>query len=46
MPAATKNPARRLGMVLYRADKRLLSSFPRARRAAAYIHISGMKGKE
>ncbi|MFH0816811.1 MAG: class I SAM-dependent methyltransferase [Methanobacteriota archaeon] len=46
MPDALKSLARHLGMAVYRADRRVLNSSHLARRAAAYVHISAIKGKK
>ena len=46
MPVSLRPLARLFGMAIYRADSMLISSSSRARRAAAYVHISGTKGKE
>jgi len=46
MPGALKILSRRLAQTVYSADQHLMLSSSLARRAAAYIHISAIKGKK
>jgi SAM-dependent methyltransferase len=46
LPASLKPLARKMSLAIYAADRRLILSAPLARRAAAYVHISAIKGKK